>query len=82
MNSNKSARLKTMSARVRELPGSLPGHGIFIRRRGWGTHRAPKNEAELEDYFVARNFEIIDPSQMSVDEIVARSRNAEVLIGV
>ena len=82
MNSNKAARLKILSARVRKLPGSLTRHGIFIRRRGWGTDRAPKNEAELEDYFAARDFEIIDPSQMSVDEIVARSRGAEVLIGV
>ncbi|MDU9005548.1 glycosyltransferase family 61 protein [Sedimentitalea todarodis] len=82
MNSHKAARLKTLSARVRALPGTRSGHGVFIRRRGWGTHRAPSNEAELEDYFAARDYEIIDPSQMSVDDMVARIRGAQNLVGV
>lgn len=82
MNSYKAARLKTLSNRVRSLPGTRSGHGVFIRRRGWGTHRAPSNEAELEDYFAARGYEIIDPSQMSVDEMVILIRGAEVVVGV
>lgn len=82
MNSDKASRLQTMSAKVRMLPGIRSGHGVFMRRRGWGAHRAPENEAELENHFAARGFDIIDPSELSVDEIVASTRDAEVLVGV
>ncbi len=82
MNSHKRARLKTLSARVRTIPGTRAGHGVFIRRRGWGVHRAPENEAQLEEFFAARGFDIIDPREMTVDDIVARTRDAEILIGV
>lgn len=82
MNSHKIARLENLSARVRALPGTRDGHGIFIRRRGWGAHRAPANEAALEDFFAAQGYEIIDPRHLTVDQIVARARGAQVLVGV
>ncbi|MFD1194493.1 glycosyltransferase 61 family protein [Seohaeicola saemankumensis] len=82
MNSHKIARLRKMNSLVRTIPAARSGHGIFFRRRGWGVHRAPENEAQLEDFFAERNFEIIDPGEMSVDEMVPRIREADVIIGV
>jgi capsular polysaccharide biosynthesis protein len=82
MNAHKSDRLKTMSASVRALPGERSGNGVFVRRRGWGVARAPENEPELEDFFVARGFEVVDPRVMTVDEIAARVCGSRFLVGV
>ena len=82
MNAHKSARLKQMSAQVRTLPAIRSGHGVFIRRRGWGVNRAPENEAQLEDFFAARGFDIIDPRDLTVDQIVSRIIGAAVVVGV
>jgi hypothetical protein len=82
MNSHKSARLKQMSARVRTLPTQRTGHGVFIRRRGWGVNRAPQNEAQLEEFFAGRGFDIIDPRDLTVDQIATRIIGAAVVVGV
>ncbi|MEZ5756311.1 MAG: glycosyltransferase family 61 protein [Paracoccaceae bacterium] len=82
MNPHKSARLRTLGEKVRALPGRGSGHGVFFRRRGWGARRAPENEAELEDFFAARDFDIVDAAGLGVDDIIARIRGARVLVGV
>ena len=82
MNPHKSARLRSLGDSVRTLPGRRSGHGVFFRRRGWGARRAPENEAELEEFFAARGFDIVDAAGLSVDEIIARIHGARVLVGV
>ncbi len=82
LNSHKIGRFRELGTRVRSIPGIRSGHGVFFRRRGWGTRRAPGNEAELEAFLAKRNYEIIDPGKMSVDDIVSATRGAEVLVGV
>lgn len=82
MNAHKSARLRWMGAQVRRLPSQRSGHGVFIRRRGWGVQRAPENEAQLEEFFAARGFDIIDARDLTVDQIAARCIGATVIVGV
>jgi len=82
MNGHKRKRLQEMRSFVRAMPSIRSGHGVYIRRRGAGQVRHPANEVALEKQLAGHGFEIIDVTTNSVDNIVERTRNASVVVGV
>ena len=82
MNSNKRARLRKLRELVRAIDGRRSGHGVFFRRRGAGAPRGFVNEPAIEERLARDGFEIIDVTCESVDQIIARTRDAEVVVGV
>lgn len=80
--SNKQQRLRDIASRIRKLEGLRSGHGVYFHRGTTGVRRLLNNEAEIEEMLRKRGFEILRVMEMSVPDIIARSKDASVIIGV
>lgn len=82
MTTSKQERYRRLREKVRAIPGSRRGHGVFFRRRGAGVERGLANEPELEERLAREGFEIVDVTREDVDTILARTRDAKIVCGV
>lgn len=82
-NAGKTARGWEMRKRLMNGRDPAPIPGVFILRGTTGDMRLLANETELAENF-ARDygFKIINPMEMTVDDIVAICANAQVVAGV
>ncbi|MBM3606442.1 MAG: glycosyltransferase family 61 protein [Alphaproteobacteria bacterium] len=82
MTAHRRTRLERLRQQLRDSPGPRAGHGVFLRRRGAGAARVLANEEELERILERMGFDIVDPSSDSADLVIARCRDARVVVGV
>lgn len=79
----KCQRYETLRSRLRANTG--PGAGckmVYLKRGSTGENRILENEEILEDCLRKQGFEIVEPSQMSVAEIVDRLLDARIVVSV
>lgn len=60
----------------------LPKRDIYLKRGNSGEKRLLENEQEIEALLAARGYEIVEPSSLSVDEIVRKTLGARVIVSV
>ncbi|QDA35674.1 glycosyltransferase family 61 protein (plasmid) [Paracoccus liaowanqingii] len=82
MTGHRRDRLIKLRLQLRDTPGSRIGHGVFLRRRGSGAARLLANEQEIEEKLSSLGFEIIDPTNDSIESIIMRCRDAGIVVGV
>jgi hypothetical protein len=85
-NSFKRARYELLRARLRAAlgpqAGRVPPPGVYLRRGIGGEPRRLVNEAELEQALLALEFDILDPENLSAQDVARRSLDARVVIAV
>ena len=81
-NSYKQERYNYLRDRLKSLKGERTGHGVMILRGRSGQLRLLKNEPEVEKYLSERGFTIVDPQNMSVEEIIRKIQGAKIVVGV
>jgi capsular polysaccharide biosynthesis protein len=86
INAHKADRYRTLRARIRERKrvSTSSAHGplIYLKRGRTGDPRMLRNEDEVENLLMRIGFEIVDPSILSVDEIVRRTMDARCVVSV
>jgi capsular polysaccharide biosynthesis protein len=60
----------------------VPPPGVYLRRGIGGEPRRLINEAELEQALLALGFDILDPENLSAQDVAQRSLGARVVIAV
>jgi len=78
----KAERYKTLRERARSLSGRQSGHDVFVLRGNSGQLRSLANEAACVDWARQRGFTIVDPTRMTVDELMYECRDARCVLGV
>jgi hypothetical protein len=75
-------RTRELRSRIRaHLP--RPDHvGVYINRKGSGSHRRLANESDVVALFASRGFAIVDPQQMSAFDILTHASGARIVAGV
>lgn len=86
-NASKAERYRTLRARLRHhlagRAGTVPGaERLYIRRGLSGQRRVMANEAELEAVLIQHGFTVVDPMQLSAEEIALRSLDAKVVVSI
>ncbi len=83
-NTNKVNRLKNLRTLFTQSSyiNSENKKNIYLLRNVKNDARGLSNEQELTDYLETCGFKIINPSQMSVDEIAAEVIDSDLIIGV
>lgn len=82
-NSFKARRYDVLRERLRQTvvrDDSVPG--IYIRRGQAGERRVLTNERDIEEFLASLGYVVIDPDQMSSQEIARSSLNTPVVVGV
>lgn len=83
MTQNRRQRLSLLRERLRALPSTRSGHGVFLVRGESGSQpRFLRNEAALAEGLAGHGFEIIDPAKETADTIVRKLLGARIAIGV
>jgi hypothetical protein len=85
INAHKADRYRTLRARIRErMPDRTAANGplIYLKRGRSGDPRMLLNEDEVENLLTRMGFEIIEPSSVSVNEIVHRTMDARCVVSV
>lgn len=78
----KAARYQKLRNRARKGKGRNSGHDVFVVRGRSGQMRHLLNEEACIQWARQRNFSIIDPTQMTVDELIFELRDARCVAGV
>lgn len=78
----KAARYRKLRDRVRASRGRKSGHDVFVVRGRSGQARVLANEQACIEWAQQRGFSIVDPSKMSVDELVYELKDARCVAGV
>lgn len=84
-SSFRAERYRILRERLRRSAGGLPAGrspGIYLKRGATGEPRPLENESQLEGWLVRNGFEVVEPSVLSVDEIVARTMDARIVVSV
>lgn len=82
-NSGKAARARRLRARLLEGRNISPLPGVFLLRGTSGDQRLLENEGELAERLAKeRGFRVIDPMQVTVDELIEACAGAASIIGV
>lgn len=82
-NSFKAIRYREIRRRIRATRGPSPAlPGVFLRRGKTGEPRVLANDAELVSRLTARGFAIVDPERLTAQEIVERTLDARIVVGV
>lgn len=82
-NSYKYQRYQELRSRLQiSSTTANPGGQIFIRRGQQGAARELTNAGQIEQVLQANGFEIIDPEQSTVREIVSTVLGARVVVGL
>lgn len=81
---HRADRYRILRARLRESvqSGASGPRGVYLRRGQTGDLRILSNEAQVERALADLGFDILDPTELSVEEIVRRSMDAEIVAGV
>lgn len=82
-NASKSERYRQLRQALRRHapPSACPGR-VYIRRGMSGQRRVMANEAELEAVLVQRGFVVVDPMQLSADEVTRLSLDARLVVSI
>ncbi len=78
----KAARYRTLRERARCTPGRAHGHDVFVVRGRSGQVRRLANEDACIEWARQRGFSIVDPVQMTVNQLVHELRDARCVAGV
>jgi hypothetical protein len=81
-NSFKRTRYEEIRSRLSKIPAINAGGKVLIRRGQQGAARVLTNAAEIEQLLVAQGFYIVDPEQSTVQEIVAATQGARLVVGL
>jgi hypothetical protein len=81
-NAYKRQRYQIMRDRLARLQPYHSGHGVMLLRREHGVRRLMVNEVEIAAHLERQGFLVIDPIEMSVEEIVRHTLDAKVVVGV
>ena len=83
-NEGKKKRADRLRQKLLSAVGQVSENpGVFILRGNKGDRRLLSNEAEIAEKFATKyGFRIVDPYQMSVDEIVSACAGARIAAGV
>jgi hypothetical protein len=85
INSLRTKQYRIFRERVRKKyplynKGTRPK--IYLKRGGSGQKRLLDNEMEIEAMLVREGYQIVAPSELSVDEIVRKTLNADIVISI
>lgn len=78
----KADRYRQLRDRIRRSPGRQQGHDVFVIRGRSGQARVLSNEQACIEWAQQRGFSIVDPSKMSVDELIYELKDARCVAGV
>lgn len=79
----KASRYHDLRDRVRRrIGGRRKGHGVYVVRGRSGQMRYLANEAECIEWAKRRDFTVVDPGRLPVDELLAELRDAHCVVGV
>jgi capsular polysaccharide biosynthesis protein len=84
-NAHKTTRFRALRATLREKvarDAGQPGPLIYLKRGRTGDPRMLVNEAEIEAFLARLGFDIIEPSSLSVDEVVRRTMDARCVVTI
>jgi len=86
-NHHRRARYQTLRTRLRQLTqtsttGSRHSNGVMLLRGNSGTPRQLINEQTLAQMLSARGFDIINPSTCEAAEVIQRTLDARIVVGV
>ena len=59
-----------------------PKFGVYLKRGNTGEQRILCNEEEVEQKLIKLGFDIVEPSNLSVDEIARKTCNAKIVVSV
>ncbi|MEP1612825.1 MAG: glycosyltransferase family 61 protein [Roseobacter sp.] len=83
-NTSKAMRYAKLRRRLRQTlrPNTPPPPGIYLKRGSTGEDRIVQNEAELEAMLLERNFDIVEPSKISAQEVAQRLLDTPIVVSV
>jgi capsular polysaccharide biosynthesis protein len=81
-NSFKRARYEEIRTRLLKIPPIAKGGRVLIRRGQQGAARVLTNAAEIEQLLISQGFYILDPEHSTVQEIVAATQDARLVVGL
>ena len=73
--------MRTLQRGVRPPTGLRSPEKIYVSRRGLGSWRGMRNEAEIESALGRLGFNIVRPQELSFDEQVATFAGARIVVG-
>lgn len=79
---SKRDRLGTIRARLLRHAPADPPAGVMLRRGGTGVSRVLVNEDEIEALIQKRGFVVLNPTRMTVQEIVRSMGGTPLVLGV
>jgi hypothetical protein len=80
-NSFKRQRYESLRSSLKKLTPLEANSGIMIRRGKSGVSRIMTNEDEVAQFLQTRGFSIVDPQNMSAQEIVRKMLGAKIIVG-
>lgn len=83
-NSFRAARYRTLRERMRKnfKEATNSPRGVYLKRGTLGEPRSLVNEREIEEFCLAIGFVTVDPTKLSVEDIVRSTMNAPVVVSV
>jgi hypothetical protein len=81
-NSFKRTRYEEIRTRLLKIPPIAKGGRVLIRRGQQGAARVLTNATEIEQILVSQGFYIVDPEHSTVQEIVAATQGAHLVVGL
>jgi hypothetical protein len=84
-NSFRATRYRLLRERLRQNfngKRNCSAVGVYLKRGGSGEKRILENEPEIEAFLVEIGFDIVEPAELTVEEIVSRTMDIGIVVSV